>query len=696
MSSITSTGLGSGLDVNSIVTAIVGAEKDPALQKIVTASADATAKISAYGTLNSTLSDFKQSYASLGYDSTFSAADAVSSDASVLDASLGIGAATGSWNFEVKQLAQAQTLVSSADSSYPEATAEIGTGEITFSYGTFDVDETGVSTFSINPDKPLETLIIDPTNNSLDKLRDAINEGDYSVSASIIDDGTNFRLVLNNKETGAENAMQVSVVDDDGIDTDAAGLSSLTYTTEINNMDKTSTAQDAQIVMNGVDIIRSSNDIANVIEGVTLNLGDVTEEGKTVSLRITQDTSGVEEQIRAFIENYNGSINQMNKLTTNGGEEDSNGALMGETSVRSIENQMRSLLNTSMPHLEGTVKSFANLGILTNRDGTIAIDSTLLINNDGTTSSETRFSNALKNNTDSVADFFTASGGATDSFIEFEKNSSLTRPGSYDIEVTKMPTQGVLTGVAYTMPISVSSGNSTFTMRLDGYLSEEIKLTPGTYESVDDFITELQLKINSDSNFVQNGLNVSVVDEGGALSIVSNRYGSRSSVAITEIEANNFGLSVAVGDYGTNVEGLIDGMTAFSDGQSLLSQNGDSTGLKAKITGGDIGSRGTVIYSDGMKRMLDTMLDGAIDRNITSAIGDTENSGSTIDSATDSLYKKIALLETQEANVNYRADKLEARLFTQYNAMDIAVSGMKSTMSYLEATLNGLPGYNNK
>jgi len=682
MTSITSTGLGSGLEINTIVEAIVAAEQDPASATLLAAATEATEMISAFGTINSALSDFQDSYSDLSRGSTFSATTYTSSDDSILSATLGLGAATGSWSFEVEQQAKAQTLVSSSENSYDEATSAVGTGTISFSYGTYEDD----GSFSIDPNQAIETLTIDSSNNSLDKLRDTINAGDYSVSASLINDGSKYRLVLTNKETGEENALQLTVADDDGNDSDTSGLSSLTYSGDVKNMTRTSVAQDAKIIMDGIDITSPTNSIANVIEGVTLQVGGKTAVGSTVSLNITSDTSTVEEQINAFVENYNTTISQMNTLSAYGSDSESNGILSGDSTVRGIKSQMRSLLNTSIPHLDGAVRSFADLGILTNSDGTISLD-------------EDTLSSVMASDMASIADFFTASGGASDSFIDYESKSSATVPGTYDIEVTKLATQGQLTGSgSYSVPFTIDSTNDTFKMRLDGILSDDIVLASKTYSSIEEFTKELQSKINSDANFVSNSVNASIIEDAGTLSIFSNNYGTSSEVAITEIEDSSFfssylGLSVAGGTNGTNVEGLIDGNIAKGDGQSLLSEKGDSKGIKVSVTGGELGSRGTVSYSQGVSSMLDDMLDGIIDSNVSSSDGDVETSGTTIDSKLDSLYKKITSLEEQEETLNYRMDNLETRLYTQFNAMDIAVSNLNSMMTYLDSALDSLPGY---
>ncbi|WP_028867445.1 flagellar filament capping protein FliD [Psychromonas arctica] len=683
MSSITSTGLGSGLDINSIVTAIVGAEKDPALAKMTQSAAKATAQISAFGTLNSELSAFKSSYSDLGRSSSFSAATYTSSDSDILDASLGIGAETGSWEFEVKQRAQAHTIVSSSANSFSSVNEPVGTGTVSFSFGSYSgVDN---SAFAIDANKPIETLTIDASNNSLSGMRDAINDGDYSVTASIINDGTNYRLLITSKDTGEQSAIKLTVSDDDGNNTDTDGLSRFTYSETTKNLDQTSVAQDAEIVMNGITITRDTNEISSVIEGVTLNLNGSTEVGKTVKLTINKDTSKVEEQIQAFVDNYNSTIQKMNELTVYNGADAENGILNGDATVRNIQSLMRGVLNTSIEHIEGTVHSFADLGLLTARDGTLELDST-------------KFAEVLKNDIQGIADFFTASGTASDSFISFDSNNSLTEDGTYGVEITQIATQGILTGIDISsgFPLTIDSNNDTFKMRVDGSISNDISLMQGTYNSIDDLMTEFQSKINSDSNFIDKTIGVTVIEDAGQISITSNKYGSTSNVAFTEISSNflaSFGFGVESGTSGVNVEGKIDGVEALGDGQYLLSESGDSSGIKLLIEGGLLGDRGDVTFSEGMTVVMNNLLTNIIDKSITSSSGDVDLSEGVVDSKIDSLYKKITDLQRQEEDLTYRTDKLEARLYKEFNAMDIAVSSLGNTMSYLTSALDALPGY---
>ncbi|WP_413701352.1 flagellar filament capping protein FliD [Psychromonas sp. KJ10-10] len=229
----------------------------------------------------------------------------------------------------------------------------------------------------------------------MEGLRDEINDADnnFSVSASIINDGTNYRLILTSKETGEKSAVELTATDlSGGAIATNTGLDRFTYSATSKNMTETVVAQDAELVMNGITITSDSNDVTSVIEGVTLNLNSA-EEGKTVSLKIDADTSEVEEQIQAFLESYNNTMSKMNELTAfNGVDASDNGVLNGDSTIRNIQTMMRGVLNTQMDHIDGSIHSFADLGMLTQRDGTLELDTTML-------------EEALKNDLQGVADF---------------------------------------------------------------------------------------------------------------------------------------------------------------------------------------------------------------------------------------------------------------------------------------------------
>ena len=683
MGEITSTGMGSGLKINEMVTAIVGAEKDPVQKKIDADAKTATDKISAFSALNSSLSTFKSSYKELGYASTYSAVNIKSSDDGILTAKGGIGAQTGSYEFKVNQRAQAQTLVSGDTATFSNPNATVGTGKLTLRFGTYNAD----GSFSVNADKTIKTITVDSSNNSLAGLRDTINKTDNGVTASIINDGSAYRLVLTSKETGESNAVELTAADDDGNNTDTGGLSRFAYDASNKNMKQTSVAQNAKIEMNGITITRSKNEIDSVIQGVTLNLNGVTEPGKVVKLTIGKDTSTIESQIRGFMDSYNKTMTQINDLTKYNGAGGTNGVLIGDATVRNVKSLMRDVLNTQSKDTGSSIRSFADLGLLTKKDGTLELD-------------ETKFKAALAGNVEDISKFFTQAGKASDPQINYVTNSSLTKPGTYSVEVTQLATQSQLTAsTALTFPLTVDADNDAFKLRVDGILSGEIKLAQKSYATAQDLAAEMQSKINSDATLSTKAASVKVaVDADGKLQLTSDRYGSRSMVAVTEVDTNfatSFGIGVQQGSDAVDAKGKIDGQEALGDGNTLLSESGNSTGMKVEITGGALGSRGSVTLSEGLTSIMNRVLDGIIDKSISSSKGDVDVSNGLLDGKIDSLYKQLTELDRREADLKYRMDKLEARLYKQFNAMDSVVSQLSATMSSLTQSLATLPGYSN-
>ncbi len=683
MAAITSTGLGSGLKINDIVTAIVGAEKDPAMKKIDADAKTATDKISAFSALNSALSSFKSSYKDLGYASTYSAVSIKSSDEGVLTAKGGIGAQTGSFEFKVNQRAQAHTLVSGDTATFSNPNATVGTGKLTLRFGTYNTD----GSFSVNADKTIKTITVDSSNNSLAGLRDTINKTDNGVTASIINDGSAYRLVLTSKETGEANAIELTAADDDGNNTDTGGLSRFAYGASNKNMKQTSVAQNAKIEMNGITITRSKNEIDSVIQGVTLNLNGVTDTGKVVKLTIGKDTSTIESQIRGFMDTYNKTVSQINELTKYNGAGSTNGVLIGDATVRNVKSLMRDVLNTQVKETGSSIRSFADLGLLTKKDGTLELD-------------ETKFKAAMAGSVEDISKFFTQAGKASDPQVNYVTNSSLTKPGTYSVEVTQLATQSKLAGsTALTFPLTVDADNEAFKVRIDSILSGEIKLAQKSYATALDFAAEMQSKINSDATLSTKAASVKVsVDADGKLQLNSDRYGSRSMVAFTEVDTNfaaTFGIGVQQGSDAVDAKGKIDGLEALGDGNTLLSESGNSTGMKVEITGGALGNRGTVTLSEGLTSIMNTVLDGIIDKSISSSKGDMDVSSGLLDGKIDALYKQLVEGDRRETDLKYRMDKLEARLYKQFNAMDAVVSQLSSTMSSLTQSLATLPGYTN-
>jgi flagellar hook-associated protein 2 len=221
---ITAPGIGSNLDVNTIVSQLMAVEQRP-LTVLNQKESGYQTKLSAYGTLKGALSAFQSAMQGLSDPGRFQAIKATVADDSILTASSnGNGKAmAGTYSIEVQQLAQQQKIRSSG---FDSTSTVVGSGTLTIQYGTYDSNQ---NTFTLNSGKAAETITIDPSNNTLSGMRDAINSANVGVSATIINDGTSNRLVLTTKDSGAANSIKISVSDDDNTNLDTSGLSQLSF-----------------------------------------------------------------------------------------------------------------------------------------------------------------------------------------------------------------------------------------------------------------------------------------------------------------------------------------------------------------------------------------------------------------------------------------------------------------------------------
>lgn len=352
--SISSLGVGSGLDLSSLVRQLVAAERLPTEHRLLSREATLQGQLSAFGTIRSGLSGLSTALATLRDLQV--GRTAASSDTSRLTVSAGQAAAFGSYSVEVEQLATAHSLASAF--RFESADAVVGTGVVTLKVGEGE----GVD------------IVIGEENNSLRGIRDAINEAGAGVQASIINDGTGSRLVLSSNATGAAGTIGIGVSDDDGNDTDLAGLSRLAAV----NMEETVTARDARVVINGLTVTSASNTLDNVIEGLSLTLRATTEPGAPVSVTVSENRGSVRNAVNAFIEAYNAVVEQIRELTKYDPESREGAILVGDGTLRSIRSRLsEGLLQAG--GLEGSgLTHLVNLGIRSDRDGRLSLDAAAL------------------------------------------------------------------------------------------------------------------------------------------------------------------------------------------------------------------------------------------------------------------------------------------------------------------------------
>ena len=665
MASITSAGLGSGIDVTGIVEQLVAAERAPTENRLNRQEAVAQAELSSFGTLKGALASLQSLAGTLSSPSNFKVNTANSSDTTKVAISATSTAAAGSYNVETTSLAQTHSLASKAFTSTADP---VGEGVLTFRFGTY---ASGPNTFTVNADKAVATVTIDSTNNSLQGIRDAINDADIGVRASIVNDGSGSRLTFISEDSGVKNSIEVTVSGDSiGTDIDDTGLSQLAYDPTAagvgtgKNLSETQEAKDAVFTVNGLSINSATNTVSDAIEGVTLTLKGATDVGTPVSLTVAQNKNSVTGSVNSFVSAYNELIGSIDSVSGVDLEAETVHILTGDSTVRTIAQKIRDIVGLSVNGLTGSITSLSNIGITTNADNELVLDSSKL-------------AAALDNDFDVVSRLFSALGEPSDSLINYSTSTEDTKVGDYAVSITTLATQGKYTGAV--AALTVDATNDTFVIKADGISSATITLTQGVYASGAALAAELQSRINGDTALKADDVSVVVSYVTDHFEITSSRYGSASKVELTTVEGSGLGLSVGSGTDGVDVAGSINGLTATGSGQ-FLTGVGDAAGLKLEIIGGITGDRGTINFTRGVSDQLNTLIGGYL-----------EDDG-LLDSRTDGLKSDIEDIGEQRIALDRRMESVEARLLKQFIAMDILVSQLQMTSTFLTQQLSNLPG----
>lgn len=372
-----STGLGSGIDIQSMVSQLVSAERTPTTERLNALQTKLTTKISGLGSLKSTLSGLQSTLADLKKTSTFQNLKATVADEKQFTATTDASSVAGNYNVLVNNLAQAQRLVTTVDPTLTNTTSQMGTGTLSIQVGS----------------AAAKSITI--TDGSLAGVRGAINSAKAGVTANLVKDNGSYRLVVGANDTGAANGLTITVSgDSDGNNSDNSGLSRLTYDSAgTKNMTETAAARDAQIVVDGLTLSSASNTIKDILPGVTLNLKAA---GTTATnLTVAQDASGVTAKLEAFVKSYNDLMSNVKSMTAYNPTTKTGGTLTGDSVVRSTVSQVRDVVSSSVAEATGTYKTLADIGISVQRDGTLKLDATKL-------------QTALATDTDGVASVFAA------------------------------------------------------------------------------------------------------------------------------------------------------------------------------------------------------------------------------------------------------------------------------------------------
>ncbi|HUD94338.1 flagellar filament capping protein FliD [Sphingobium sp.] len=353
---VTALNAGSGIDTAALVSNLVSATREPKETAIASRQTLNSSRISALASAMSSLDTFADALSEVlsgaEYTGTVSSNDTSIANVSLLSGGTPSGLPA---QLTVEQLATARVISSSATSGATSSTA-IGTGSFTITTAS------GEST----------TITIGSGNNSYAGLASAINAADMGVTARVVTDASGTRLVFKG-ETGADNDFSISVAADDS----SSVLAGLGWSgTNSGTMSSTSAPQNAKITLDGVEYEFASNTIDEAIPYMRIDLAKASP-GTTVTLAMSQPTSGLSDLLKEFVDAYNTLMKALNTATATGTDSSTSGVLNGVAGVRDMKRQLAAITSTQLS-ATGTYRTLADIGVTTNRDGTLSLDTARL------------------------------------------------------------------------------------------------------------------------------------------------------------------------------------------------------------------------------------------------------------------------------------------------------------------------------
>ncbi|MEZ6185792.1 MAG: flagellar filament capping protein FliD [Planctomycetota bacterium] len=338
MPSIQFSGLASGLDTQGIISALVSVEQIP-IQRLSLRQKSLTSAKNLFGDLGTKARALEDLAAKLTTAADFGARKGTSSDEAKLGVSVSDTADVGSYSLVVSKRAAATRLASTGYAD-ADATGVLGTGTLSITVGS-------------------TTTQVPIGSDSLNAVRDAINDADLGVRASVINDGsgTPYRLVITGEETGLANAVSV----------DASGLSGGSQPLSVSTI---TAAQNAEFTLDGIAMQRASNTVSDAIAGVTLQLQDVSATALTIN--VTQDAQASSDKVKELVEGYNTLVELINKNNVPGENGAPGGPLVGDFAASGALRRLGSAIG--LANGTGIAANLSSIGISTERNGTLKLD----------------------------------------------------------------------------------------------------------------------------------------------------------------------------------------------------------------------------------------------------------------------------------------------------------------------------------
>lgn len=621
-------GIASGLDWDSMITQLVQVERKKVT--LLENSKDALVqKKSAWSQINTKLVSLKSAAAALAdtddfnvFTSTVSVSGTSKAASDIVTFAVGSNASQGTYTITVDQLAKAEKQASTAFASSSEALGL--SGELLINGHSVTVSAT-------------DTL------SDLQGKINALNAGDdpAGVIASIVKvSDTDYRLTLTAEDTGADG---FTIEDGEGSNI----LSSLGLTT-------IQEGQDAQITVDGFTVTRSSNQISDVIPGVTMNLVGA-EGGATITLDVVRDLDAVKDKIQDFVNAYNDLMDYINQQNTASEDGKTTQPLFGDSSLQSVKSSIRTIILNGVDGLDSTLDHLSLIGVNLDRYGKLSIDNDTL-------------EGYLETNFTDLVNLFASHGTSSSTALSYLYSSSATKEGDYEVEITQAATKAGVTGSGFSGTLSTD-----LTLSITVGSSEvEIDLTAGmTLDEIVDAINN------------GNSLGIVASNDGGQLRLENSSYGSAGSFDVT----GSGELGVDGSHVGLDVQGRIrkqgetEWMTMTGRGRTLTGDDGqDVEGLVLSYSGSSTGT-----FDFGFVRGVFARLDTTLYSMTDSISGYVAGKQTSLQSQMDKLDDKINDMED-------RLTRYEESLRAKYTIMEKLLSTLQAQQSWLTSQVSALTG----
>ena len=558
---------GSGLNITQIVDSLVDAEKSPQESMIQKKIDERNTSISAIGEVKSALSTLSSSLSVLtGNTSLKTSSSGTALSAQISNPSL---AQTINSSISVTSIAKGQTL---AFSGYSSSTSVVGGGSLVLERGDWSSGSfVASSTVSSN------SITVTSTD-TLESLKDKINALNYGVTASVLGAGDDtFTLVLKSGE-GEKNALRITATESPS----GSGLSSIDNSSTNSSKQKVA-GTDAALTVDGISLTRSTNNITDLFSGYEINISTVTNSsGSDIPITLTSsvDETAAENNLKSFVDAVNNTRTILNEKTFRGSSSQDAGELAQDPVIKSIKKEIENLTSSALSGFSSNGVYLSNLGVRTERDGKLSLNTTVL-------------KNELKNNPSSLDAIFNSMYSTSSSLLSASGGSSKAPvSGSYTFAMTAF-VSGNISGLKSndTTP-NLTASNNTIQLIVDGTTSGTITVPSAHYSSEDALATAIQTATNADSTLSAAGKSVIVTHSDGSYKISSSSTGSSTSMVINSIGSN---LNSFIKVTGTADDDAIS-TSQSGTGSTALTINGassvpaDSDGLVDNETLGSLGN----------------------------------------------------------------------------------------------------------